>query len=312
MPLESFERRGLLVKTEVTENTDSTPLAAADGILLLNGSSKLEADVIERAIDRPYFGGDPFVLTKFRGSIEGDIELIGAAVAGTASPLSTVLRMGGMAETLDAVGPPAFARYNPVSTGIISATSYFFHAGTLKKLTGSRAAISGVKLAIGDYPKARIQIVGNATDVEETALPSIALANFQTPIPATTETMTLTVGGFAVSGTEFTLDFGSELGLVEHTEARLSRISDRKPTFTTTFYRPAKADLDVHALWRTHSLVPIVALVDGGAARLTRVTVGFGQIESIEEVEIEKDYGYKLTGRCVPFAGNDEFLIEFE
>lgn len=320
MALESFKRRAVLVKAEATENTDALPIATADGLLMLDGSSKIEADVIERAIDRAFFGGDPFVLSKIRGSIEGDIELIGAAVAGSAAPIATALRMSGMAETLIAatVGPPAtpaITRYNPISTGIISATSYFYHAGTLKKLTGCRANISSLALKIGDFPKARLSILGNASGVvDEAALPVVSLSAFQTPVPGSTETMLMTVNGFAVEGIDLSLDFGSDLKIAENTESRLARINGRSPTFSATFYRPLKASLDPYALWKAHTQIPLIALVDGGSAgKRTRLTIGQGQIEGIEEVEQDGDFAYRISGRAIPTsAGNNEFLVEFE
>jgi hypothetical protein len=315
MALESFTRRALLLKAETVEGVDAAPVGATDGLLVINGSSSIEADVIERAVDTPHWGAKPFLLSKRRGTIEGEIELIGASTPGTAAPIATALRMAGMAQTLDPTGPPAQASYNPISTGIISATAWFYHSGTLKKLTGCRADISGLRLAIGDFPKANISILGNfAGDVDEASLPVVDLSAFQTPVPGSTETMALTLNGFAVEGTEVSIDFASALAVVEHTEARLARITDRVPTFTVTFYRPAKADFDPYALWNTHAPVAIVATVDGGTAgKITRLTIGQGQIEGIEEIDIEGDFGYRITGRCVPTsAGNDEFLLDFE
>lgn len=315
MSLESFKRRALLLKAEVTEGTDSAPVAGTDGLLMLAGSSKIEADSIERDVDRATFGGKPFVLTKLRGSVEGDIELIGAATGGTAAPIATALRMSGMAQTLDAVGPPKSAIYNPISTGIISATAWFYHAGTLRKLTGARGNLASMALKIGDFPKARLTILGNASGVvDEAALPAVDFSGFQTPVPGSTETMELLVNGVAVEGIELSLDFGNALSIIEHTEARLSRITDRLPTFTATFYRPSKASLDPYALWAAHTLIPLIATVDGGSeGKLTRLTIGQGQIETIEEVDQDGDFAYKITGRAIPTsAGNDEFLVGFE
>ena len=39
--LESFKRRGLIGKIEVTEGTDPTPTALANGILLYDGTSRI-------------------------------------------------------------------------------------------------------------------------------------------------------------------------------------------------------------------------------------------------------------------------------
>lgn len=312
MPLESFEQRGALLKIEVTEGTDAAPVAGTDGLLIMNGQSRTEANVIERVIDRSYFGHDPFVTTMHRASIEGDVELIGHATAGTAAAVGKLLRIGGMSETLDAVGPPAIATYLPISTSIPSGTAYWYHAGTLKKVVGARSSISGVMMRIGEYFKARARIEGACSDETEVAVPSITLSTFQAPTPATTATMSLTINGFAVDGVALSVDFGTELQTKQHTEAQVSRIVDRRPTFTAEFYRPLQASLNVRSLWRNHTLIPLIGVVDGGANKLARLTVGYGQIESVEDIDLEGDFGYRITGRCLPSAGNDEFQIDFE
>jgi hypothetical protein len=307
MSLESFERRGLALKIETTENVDAVPTSALNAFLLMNGSSGVESEKIERPIDRPFFGADPFVNGLFRGYIEGDFEVLGAATAGLTAPIAPLLRIGGMAETLVA---STSATYNPISSAIPSASAYFWHAGTLKKLLGSRAQISQMAMKIGDFFKARMRIEGNCTDVLDTALPTdFDLSAFRAPPAITTETMILTINGSAVEGVELSLDFGTEMQVKEHSEARVARIQDRKPSFTARFYKPTKATLDLHQLWRNHTLVPIVGTVDGGATKKAVLTIGYGQIESISEIDLEKDYGFEVKGRCIPSAGNDEFTL---
>lgn len=315
MAIESFTRRRVLLKQEVTEGTDALPVGATDGLLLLNGSSKVESTAIERVIDRDTFGHDPFLLSNFRGTIEGDIELIGNAAAGTAPSIATLLKIAGLAQTLDAVGPPAVARYNPISTLIPSGTAYFHHAGTLVKLTGCRAALSALTFGIGKAPTAKVQILGDATgDVDEAALPTVDLSGFQVPIPVTEPTWSLLINGFAVSATELTLDFGSDLKIIEHSEDKIALIAARKPTWSATFYRPAKASLDPFALAKSHASVSIVSALNGGSAgQLTRLTIGQGQIESVEPTDADGFLAYKINGRAIATsAGNDEFLLEFE
>lgn len=315
MALEAFTQRRVLLKQETTEGVDALPVGATDGLLLLNGSSKIEATAIDRVIDRDTFGHDPFLLANWRGTIEGDVELIGNATPGTAPKLATLLKIAGLAQTLDAVGPPPVARYNPVATGIPSGTAYFHHGGTLVKLTGCRAALSALTFAIGKAPTARVQILGDATgDVDEAALPTVDLTGFQTPVPVTEPTWALTINGFAVSATELTLDFGSDLKIIEHSEDKIALIAARKPTWSATFYRPAKASLDPFALAKSHAAVALVSTLDGGSAgKRTRLTIGQGQIESVEPTDADGFLAYKVNGRAIATsAGNDEFLLEFE
>lgn len=48
--LDFFRRRAVLLKAEVTEGTDSLPVAGTDGIRLFDGSSSTEFDKVERNV----------------------------------------------------------------------------------------------------------------------------------------------------------------------------------------------------------------------------------------------------------------------
>lgn len=311
--LESFELRALLAKIETTEGTDAVPTGVANAIQIMNGTVGVANEKLERPLDRPYFTADPFVPVGEYGFIEGDIELVGAAAAGSASPLSPILRASSLAESL-VVGPPALARYNPVSSSIASISAYFHHAGVQYKLLGARAKLSGLTIAIKKYPMAKVRIEGNCVQGVEAAFPgTVDYSAFGAPMPVTTETWTLTVNGVAVEGLSLSLDLNTELKVKEHSEARIARISDRKPTGTIRFYRPSFGTLNPWTLFRNQTLVPIIATLDNGtAARKVKLTLGQVQLEEPKEVEEEKDIAYEIGFRALPSSsGNDDFTLEF-
>ncbi|MDC8012940.1 hypothetical protein [Tahibacter soli] len=315
MSLESFENRAMLLKLETVENTDAAPTATANAFQLMNGRSGLQADSIKRQLDRPFFGGDPSTPVNIRGFIEGEVEMVGALTPGQPSPLSPLLQVCGMAETLVTSPAPALARYNVISRGIPSASSYFFHAGTLKKLLGARGNLSGLAYEIGKTYTAKLRLEGNCIDVEEDDLPSdLDYDAFVEPMPYTTEYGELKVNGFNVDGISLSVDFGNELAVKQHTEARIARISDRKPTFTVRFYRPAHANLNAWALWKSRTILPIVASVGigAGAGRGVRTLLRAQIVEPPQEVEHEKDTAVEIKGELVPSSsGNDELVFEF-
>lgn len=321
MPLERFKNRALLLKVEATEGTDAAPVAATDAFQLMDGTSGVLSDKIERTIDRPFFTHDPFVNTNIRAFIEGGFEIVppSTILDGTSkASVDALLKIAGMAKTFVAAtaGPPAtpaILRYNPVSSGIASGTAHFFHAGTFWRLTGARANITSVAMDIGNYLKAQARIEGGCQQVEEAALPGgLDYSAFTTPIANTTETMEMRVNGFAVDGKSIGLDFGNSLQTIEHTEARVNRINDRKPTFTARFYRPARASLDPFALWKAGTIIPLFGTITDPVAGLqTKMNVR-GQIEDVRPTDIDGDYGYEITGRCIASdTGGDEFTIEF-
>jgi hypothetical protein len=321
MSLEKFRNRALLLKVETTEGTDATPTAGADAFQLFDGASGLTADKIERPIDRPFLGNTPFVNSNIRGFIEGACEIVPpAAIADGAAkaPIDALLRIAGMAKTYTAAdaGPPevkASILYNLISTAFPSGTGYFYHAGTIWKLLGARANLSSIEMAIGNYLRAQMRVEGNCQVVDEAALPGgLDFSAFTAPVVNSTETMELKLNGFAVEGKSMTVDLGNQLATVEHTEARINRIQDRRSTVKALFYRPSKANFDPFALWKAGTIIPIVGTILDPATNMQSQMTARTQIEDVRPTEIDGDYGYEITGRCIPSdAGGDELLLEF-
>lgn len=314
MPLESFRSRALLLKLETTEGTDSVPTAALNAFQLFDGSSGVAGDVVERALDRPFYTNDPFVVANPRAFVQGSFEIVPPAVPGNVTTgiaaVDALLQIGGMARTM-VPGPPGITRYNPISTLIPSATAYWYHAGTHKKILGARAALSAIEMATGNYLRGQLRIEGRYVDVDEATVTGLVYTPFATPRVGSTESMTLTFNSVAVEGKSLSIDFGTQQRTIEHTEARINRITDRRATFTARLYRPTLASFNPWTAWRNGTIVPIVAShleLDG---RRTDITVR-AQIEGINEVELDGDFGLEISGRCIASsAGGDEVLLEF-
>ncbi len=319
MSLESFRNRALLLRLETVEGTDSIPTAALHAFQLFDGSSGVEGDVVDREIDRPFFTNSPFVVANPRAFIEGSFEIVPPTMPGDATngiaAVDALLQIGGMARTLTAavVGPPAVpgsTRYNPISTMIPSATAYWFHAGTHKRITGARAALSGIEMAVGNFMRGQLRIGGNFETVTEATVAGLVYTAFGAPRVGSTESMALSFNGFNVAGKSLSIDFGTEQRTIEHTEARVNRITDRRATFTARLYRPPLASFNPWTHWRNGTIVPIVGIHNELNNRVTRLEVN-AQIESINEVDIDGDYGLEISGRCIANAGGDEFLLRF-
>jgi hypothetical protein len=313
--LEYFKNRALLLKVETTEGTDAVPVPGTDAFQLLEGSSGIDSDKIERMLDRPFFTNDPYVPTKLRGYVEGKFEVVppaGPHISTSKASVDVLLKIAGMAKTFVAGAPP-IVRYNPISAAIPSATAYFYHAGTLYAIVGARANISSLMMDIGSYIQGQCRIEGGCQEVQEVALPTnLDYSAFTAPIANTTETMEMRVNGIAVEGKSIGLNFNNTQQTIEHTEARLNRIKERKATTMLRFYRPARATLDPWALWKAGTIIPAYGTVTDPVSGLqTKISTRM-QIEDVKPVDIDGDLGYDLTGRCIASdAGGDEFLIEF-
>lgn len=335
--LDFFKKRALLLKAETTEGTDASPVGATDGFRLFEGQSSTEFDKVERMIDRTFFGGDPFVVANKRAKIEGDFELYPPATPGAASTsdadCATILLPAGMAVTKDAVNK--WTRYSPISSGVPSATAYWYHVRRLIKVLGARANISGLAIEIGQRFKGKATIQGDYEDWSTAAMPTVTLPSTVPVVASARNTRaklsTLVRGATAsTDGTpladllvwakSLSVDFGSDLKHKEYSSKSTNAISDRKPTFKLKI---ASTDItaDFDPLYVRDNGIILVANMKlyevGGSPSATLAGLYSSlnvrcQVESVVETDIDGDDGWELSGPCIPSdTGGDEFYIEF-
>jgi len=315
--LEQFKKRGVVAKIEAIVGTDAGPTALANGVMLLNGTSGTEVDKVERPIDRPFFGGTPFAVSNERGFIEGEFELYPPATPGALATSSAdcevLLLPAGMTSVKDEVAKTT--RYNPISDGIKSSTAYFFHAGTQKKILGARHNLTGLSITIGDRFKGNVRVQGDCKDVSEAALPTITLPD-TVPTPAraeNTETNVVVNGGakLLVWAKSLSVDIGNQQATKEYTSHKETGITDRSPTFSLRIAKTALADFDPWTVRRSAATFEASLRLKEADGRYSELGIR-GQIETINEVDIDGDYGWEISGPCVPSsAGGDELYIEF-
>lgn len=316
--LDFFKKRGVAIKIEVTEGVDVIPAAATNGVLLLNGSSGTEFDKIDRPIDRPHFTGTPFVVGNKRAFIEGEFELYPPLTPGGAATSDADCHVLLLPAGMTAVKTLATktTRYNPVSAAIASATAYWWHVDTHKKVLGARNNITGLSITVGDRFKGNVRIQGGYTDVTTAALPAITVPSTVPTAARADNTLTtvsvLPAGGpLTVWAKSLGIEFGNQLTTKEYTSLKSNSLSDRQPTFSLRIARTDLADFNPWTLRDAGTLITAALKLSESDLRYSEL--GFrGQIEQINEVDIDGDYGWELTGPCVASdAGGDEFWIEF-
>lgn len=317
--LQSFKRRGFAIKAESTEGTDSVPTSASNAFRLFDGQSSLEQDVIERPVDKDTFGHDPFVVNNQRVLVEGDIELIPPTVPGDGTnglaACRHVLFVCGMAQTLTLADD--LTEYDPISASIPSASMYFWHSGTVKRALGVRGDLSGLMIAIGDRFKARVRLQGSYDEQTEEALPSdFDYSAFTVPTVSRKDNsimrVALLTGGYIhLRAKSLSVDLNNELQTKEYTQFGTTSITDRRPTAVMRFARQANSDINFHSLLSAGTYIRTDYTITDSSNNYSRLKAR-GQIEQIQDVEIDGDFGYEVTLRCIPSDdGNDEFGIEF-
>jgi len=100
MSLTPTRNRVGLLKNETTYGVDPTPVAA-NAMLFMNSQIVPMSDKLERPIDRPYYGNNPFVMVGKRVEFTAECDLLGAVSAlGVAAPLGPLYQTCGLAESL--------------------------------------------------------------------------------------------------------------------------------------------------------------------------------------------------------------------
>lgn len=330
--LDFFKKRAILIKAEATEGTDAVPLPATDGFQFFEGSSSTEYDSVDRMIDKPHFGNDPFVVANRRATIQGTFELYPPATPGAAATSNAfcekVLFPAGMT-VVKTVGTKT-TRYNPISSGIPTVSNYWYHTGTLLKVLGARANISSLGIEIGQRFTGQASIMGEYTAVSADVLPSVTLPS-KIPVVSSKRNSELLLGTLVRGGTTstsgvplvalhtwakaLTIDFGNQLGYREYTEKGVAGITERKSTFTL---RLAKTDItaDFNPWFVRDNGIIITAayrLYEADTKDSLFSELGIrGQIEQITPTDMDGDYGWEITGRLIASSsGNDEFYIGF-
>lgn len=307
MALFSWRRKVILAKLEVTYGVDPTPAQATDGILAMNMTISLEADKLEREIDRAYFSANPFVLVGRRCIVEFDFEPLGSSTVGNAAPCGPLLQACAHAEVLV---PTTSATYNPISSAIKSATIYYWMGDQKFAITGCRGSVS-FDTSIKQFPKAHAKLTGLFAIPTATAIVTPTLTSWQDPPAIETETWSLTINGTAVNAISMTLDQAQETPIHEGSESREVASLDRKSNGSLRLYDPGVGTFDLWTLAKNHTKVPVVSTLNGGAGKTVTLTVSNAQLELPKFTEVDKAVGLEVAYAAIAGSGNDEYTLAF-
>lgn len=306
------------------ESTYGTPptLTAADAILLMEAEITPTADKLERDVNRPYFGGDPFVLVGKKVTLTAKVDLIGAASGTGAAPLGKLYRICGHAEAAQTVvvGPPALPlseAYTPVSKNYDSATIDFFWAGIKFRMTGCRGTLD-MDYSIKQFPQATVNITGLFTiPADGEAYTTIDWTAFKTPAAIESGVWGVVIGPLtgltpvAVCAQSLSVSQNGNINLFECSTNRQVLVTDRKPGGTLKVYKDTTL-----ALWNPWAIADAqnIMLMDCtmtkgvGLNSLLRMRA---QLEYPKPVDIDGVAGYEIPFSLVPNAGGDEYGLYF-
>lgn len=246
-------RHVLLAKAEVTYNTDPTPTAGSNAILVENLAYSYAG---ARAADRSGAVKPGLVPLKnlYAGSlleITFDVEIKGSGSAGTAPEFGPLLKACGMKETVLV----SSVQYNPASnpTDHGSATIWLYEDGIRYKVTGCRGSFT-MSLQTAQVGKMSFRMVGHLSNRADASLVTPTLSSV---VPPVLVGVPFVVDSYSAVITKFELDPGITVATPDNIAASDGygeiRVTGHAPTFTIDPEATVLATYDWVAKWQANN-----------------------------------------------------------
>lgn len=306
------KRAVVLVKDEVTYNTDSVPVAGTNAVLIedvkwsFEGAKMYQQKPVRPSLAqlRPLYAG---TLMK----IDGKVEMKGAPAAGTVPEIGAVLRSAGFSETVVAV---TSVTYKPVSDPTLhkSSSLYFYDDGLLLKLTGCRAKCS-FNFNVATAPMMHVEWTGHFVSVTDVALPTPTYTS-QLPVPLVN--MPFTIGAYAAVISKLDFDLGNEIVFPTSIAAADGygevQIVGRKLTGSIDPLRVAIATKNFISQWQAGTTLALDTGVIGSVAgNRLQVTMPIVTYTAVGRGNRSQFGVYEMKFHAAESAGDDEVSIIF-
>lgn len=303
-----FRKKVLLAKLETVYGTDATPTGAANAIQVSDlDISPMEGSTVNRDLVRPTLGNDLQIHVGTHVKLEFDVEMAGAGAAGTAPAYGPVLRMCGLAETVNA---GTSVEYDPVSGNEESGTLYFHIDGQKHALLGCRGGFS-LKGDPGSIPKIHFMMTGLWADPATVADPVPDFSAFQVPLAVTNDnTPTFSLHGISPNMIGFSFDQANQVVYRNVVGEESVQITDRSPSGQVTIEAPVLSTKNFFTIAKantTGALQLIHGVTDGHIVRFDAAQVQvlqpkYGDSDGIATLQM----GLSVIPTS---AGDDDFKI---
>ena len=305
-----FRQKAVLAKIEGTYGTDPVPTAGADGILLRDVTiTPVDGTEVRRENVKSHLGQDPSVLAGANIKLTCAVEMAGAGAAGDAPKYGPLLRACGLAQTINA---GVDVQYDPVSEGEESVTIYFYHAGSLHKMTGVRGSW-GLEFNTLNYPRFTFSFTGLYEPASAAALVDPDFSAFTNPLTGGFDN-TPTFSLFGQSGLKMqsvAINANNTVAFRDLVNGEEVIISDRKPSGSCVIESPAIGTIDFFAAAHARS-TGVLQLVHGTAAG-NIVQIDCPKLEVMNPSYTDSDDVSMLNLDITPLpnavGGDDEFKV---
>lgn len=302
-----IKKMAILVAIEATVGMLVVPVAA-DAIEVSNVNlTPMEADEVVSDVIKPYFGASEAALVAKYRKLSFEVRCAGVSPAGTVPGYATLLRACAASATNT---PDTSTVFLPVTDGIESVTVYAVIGGIRYKMAGARgeAKLDAQAKAV---PKWQFELTGDFVPLEDVnAMPGVNYSKFLPGLPFERANTTISVDGFAVSSSAFSLTFGNTVSRTNLTEFEGTDISNRVSTGSVTFRMTTVATKDWFGMASSGAKVPIVFIHGQAVTNKMQISVPRAQLGKPSFSDLEGVQMITIPYRCIPTdAGNDEWSI---
>lgn len=306
----------ILAKIEVTEGVDSVPTGAANALLVSDVTiNPLNAQNVDRALIRPYFGGSEQLVGTAYVEASFTVELAGSGTAATAAPWGALVRACGFAEAVS-----TFVAYTPAAPSAqASATIYYYDDGVLHKLLGCKGTFT-IAAGVGERPVLQFSFTGLDGGPAATANPATTLTAWRRPLVVTdANTGDLTLGGSYAAGAVtggttyvsrgLSLDLGNAVAFTPLVGGEYVDITNREVTGAVQLDLTAAQEVTFLGSVKANTLQSMSLQHGTTAGGIVGIHMGATQLINPSKQEVN---GRRLIGfdvRAVPVNGNDDLIL---
>jgi hypothetical protein len=298
----------LLVKTEVTYNTDPTPTGAADAVLVGNLDVSWPTDVVDRiVVDNSLSRRAPIHGRKY-AVLSFDVELKGSGAAGAAADFGPLLEACGYDETVDA---GVSVTNELLSSSIGSVTIHAYFNGKLFKATGCRGNVSG-NLPAGQPGILSFTMTGHAVSDADTSLPT---PTFDSTVPVPVKNAAFTIDSFAAVISSLQFDLGNEVVIPDSVSAADGygevTIAGRNVTGSIDPEATLVSVHDFWSKWEDGTQMALSIALTGSAGNIVTITAPKVVYRELSLADRENILTYELPFSMARSTGDDELKFVF-
>ena len=301
-----INRLALLAKIEASYGVDSVPTGAANAIQASNVElTPIAGSEQSRELVLPYFGHQGVILVQNHVTMAFDVEIAGAGAAGTAPAWGPLMRACGFDETITAA---TMVEYT-FDQDVADALSMYFNLDGVRHIALGAKGSASWSLVPAQIPRFRFSYTALLGTISDTALPTVDLTDFITPVPVNKANTTMALHGWASIAESIAFELGNQVEPRFLIGDESVRITGRQSTGTAVVEAKSLATKNWFQIAQQHSTGALDVQHGTVAGNIVEFDAPAVQIGRPTQGQSQGIANYSLPLMFKPVAGNDELKV---